>query len=138
MSKLGRDKCLTSIPPKGILILKTRSFHQWANKIRLRDKSLKKAIAEIDQGLYDARLGGNLYKKRIATNGKGKRGGFRTIIAFKKEDKAFFIYGYAKNVCANIGEKERQTMLKLAKIYFSYNSIQITEAINVKKFIEVL
>jgi hypothetical protein len=39
---------------------------------------------EMNQGLYDARLGGSVFKKRIPLDGRGKRGGARTILAFKK------------------------------------------------------
>ncbi len=119
-------------------IFKNKLFHQWTKKIGLDNEPLRIAIDEISTGLYDGRLGKFLYKKRIGIKGKGKRNSLRTIIAFKKEDKAFFMYGYAKNVRANIGEREKQALLKLAKIYFSYNNVQITEAIDMKKIIEVL
>ena len=45
---------------------------------------LLKAAKEIDQGLVDASLGGNLVKKRVARKGEGKRGGFRTIVVFQR------------------------------------------------------
>lgn len=119
-------------------IFKNKLFHQWAKKIGLDNKTLEIVINEISTGLHDGKLGGLLYKKRIHINGRGKRSGVRTIIAFREEDKAFFIYGYSKNVRANIDEKEKKVYLKLAKMYFSYNKTQITEAIKMKKFIEVL
>jgi hypothetical protein len=53
---------------------------------------LKETITEISAGLYDANLGGHLYKKRIGLKGKGRRGGVRTIVAFKKEGKAFYVW----------------------------------------------
>lgn len=119
-------------------IFKNILFHKWAKKIGLDNKTLEIIINEISTGLYDGKLGGLLYKKRIGIKGKGKRSSLRTIIAFRKEDKAFFMYGYSKNVRVNIDEKEKQMYLKLAKIYFSYNKKQIAEAIKMKKFIEVL
>ena len=91
--------------------------------------SSEKAAAEISMGLHDGQLGGILYKKRIGIKGKGKRSGLRTIVAFKEGGNAFFMYGYAKNVRANIDEKERQILLKLAKIYCSYGNTQLDEAI---------
>ncbi|MEY2912716.1 MAG: hypothetical protein RLZZ184_2025 [Cyanobacteriota bacterium] len=39
------------------------------------------AVAEMLAGLYDADLGGGLFKKRIARSGKGKRASFRTLVA---------------------------------------------------------
>lgn len=54
------------------------------------------------QGLIDANLGGALFKKRIARNGQGKRGGFRTIVAKPEFDTWLFLYGFAKSDLGNI------------------------------------
>ena len=45
-------------------ILKTRTFNRWLRKTLLTDTALLKAIDEMEQGLVDADLGGNIYKKR--------------------------------------------------------------------------
>jgi hypothetical protein len=95
-------------------IFKTKLFHQWVRKIELDNTALKIAVNEIMLGLYEASLGGHLFKKRIRIKGKGKSSGIRTIIAFKKEDKAFFVYGYAKNKKANINETEKRIYKELA------------------------
>ena len=76
---------------------------------------MKKAVEEINSGLHDGNLGSGLYKKRIAMPGQGKRGSYRTLLAFKCEGEAFFIYGYAKNVKANVNTKERAVYKDLAK-----------------------
>jgi len=89
-------------------------------------------------GLYEAKLGGFLYKKRIAFKGKGKRGGIRTVIAFKRNDKAFFVYGYAKNHKSNINAKERKIYNELALLLFSYNNQEINHAVINKQLIEVI
>lgn len=39
---------------------------------RLTDSALVKTVEEIKKGLVEANLGGNLYKKRIATSTKGR------------------------------------------------------------------
>ena len=119
-------------------IFKTRLFHQWAKKIGLNDTSLCKATEELAQGLYEANLGGYLYKKRLAFGGKGKSGGLRTIIAFKQEDKAFFVYGFAKNKKDNVTTEETEMLKKLAKKYLAYDEKQIQKAIESIDFIRVL
>ena len=48
------------------MILKYRTFHQWAKSEGLTDHSLAQSIKEIEQGLFEANLGNGLYKKRIA------------------------------------------------------------------------
>ncbi|STX52141.1 Uncharacterized protein conserved in bacteria [Legionella busanensis] len=64
----------------------------------------------MNKGLFDANLGGNVYKKRIPLDNKGKRGGARTIVAFRFNNKAFFIYSFAKNKKANITDKELKAL----------------------------
>jgi hypothetical protein len=55
-------------------IYKTRWFARWARKEGLSDTALRRAIDEMTKGLYEADLGGDLLKKRIARPGEGKRG----------------------------------------------------------------
>jgi hypothetical protein len=44
--------------------------------------------------------------KRVAIAGHGKSGGIRTLLAYKTGNKAFFVYGFAKNSRANINTEE--------------------------------
>ena len=44
-------------------IYKTKVFERWASKEELDDK-LRKAAQEMTQGLFNADLGGGLFKKR--------------------------------------------------------------------------
>ena len=73
-------------------VLKYIDFHNWAQDEKLRNESLKRAVHEMEQGLFEANLGGHLYKKRIARKGQGKSGGYRTLLALKNNDRAIFIY----------------------------------------------
>ncbi|MDZ4252037.1 MAG: type II toxin-antitoxin system RelE/ParE family toxin [Sulfuritalea sp.] len=50
-------------------IYTTRWFDRWARNQGLTAASLCAAVREMANGLYDADLGGNLYKKRIARHG---------------------------------------------------------------------
>ncbi len=117
-------------------IFKTKLFARWARKEGLPDKALKTAVDELNSGAYEASLGGNLYKKRIAASGSGKSGGFRTLIACRIGDNAFFVYGYAKNQRANISQKEEKALKALAKIYLS-GETDIDLAVRNKGLIEV-
>jgi hypothetical protein len=51
---------------------KTKTFNKWMRKTDLKDEDLLFAVAEMEAGLVDADLGGNVYKKRIALPGMGK------------------------------------------------------------------
>lgn len=66
-------------------------------------------------GLSDVNLGGDVYKKRVGIANRGKSGGIRTLIAFRKDENVFFIYGFAKNQQANIKVNELKALKLLAK-----------------------
>ena len=118
-------------------ILKNKPFSQWAKKLKINDKTLVAAINEMTYGLYEANLGGHIYKKRLPLGHKGKSGGARTIIAFKVGDKAIFVYGFSKGEKSNITKKEEDGLKDLAKIYFGYDDDQIDKAIKAGILIEV-
>ena len=101
------------------MIYKTKVFDRWANEQGLTDQSLCQAIREMIAGLIDADLGGGLYKKRVARTGKGKSGGFRTLVATNRGDLWIFVFGFAKNERDNINKKEKDALKKLANYYLS-------------------
>lgn len=47
-----------------------------------------------------------MIKQRIARKGQGKNGGYRSIIFFKRGDKAFFTHAFAKSDRENISVQE--------------------------------
>jgi hypothetical protein len=93
---------------------KTPQFNRWARKNDLEDDDLCNAVREMAEGLYEADLGGGLFKKRIARSGQGKSSGFRTMIASNRKDRWVFLYGFAKNERSNISGKEQEALRKLA------------------------
>jgi len=118
-------------------IFKTKSFNKWAKKNRLTDANLTEAVREIEDGLVEAKLGAHLYKKRVATSSKGKRGGFRTILAYKKGKVVFFIYAFGKGEKENISDKDEEDLKNVAEVYLRFNEHAITSAINIGSLIEV-
>ena len=122
-----------------MLIFKTKLFHRWARRVKLNNESLKQAIDELLRGQYEADLGSHLYKKRIGIHGKGKRGSIsiRTIIAVKKGDKCFFLYGYTKNDRKNINEKEKCALMELAQDFLNMDKETIRLLIDDKELTEV-
>ncbi|MES2585531.1 MAG: type II toxin-antitoxin system RelE/ParE family toxin [Pseudomonadota bacterium] len=85
---------------------KTKSFAKWMRKTELKDQDLLCAVTEMEAGLIDADLGGNVFKKRVALPGMGKRAGARTLVAGKFSRKWFFLFGFAKNEKDNINDDE--------------------------------
>ncbi|MHB8256732.1 MAG: type II toxin-antitoxin system RelE/ParE family toxin [Acidiferrobacterales bacterium] len=117
-------------------IYKTKWFHRWAAKEGLNAAVLRAAIVEMEQGLADA-LGGYLYKKRIAIPGRGKRGGARTLVAFRRGSSAFFIYGYPQNERANVTDRELGALRLLAKELLGYSEQQLATAIQAGELFEM-
>ncbi|OQY43561.1 MAG: hypothetical protein B6247_31500 [Candidatus Parabeggiatoa sp. nov. 2] len=83
-------------------------------------------------------LGGHVYKKRVGIKGRGKSGGVRTLIAFQLEERAFFMYGFAKNKRDNIEDNELKALKVLAKKLLNYTDKELSNAIEAGEIIEVL
>ena len=118
-------------------IYKTRSFDKWATKEGLGESVLAEAVAEMEAGLIDAELGGQVVKKRVSLVGRGKRGGARTLVAYRKGDRAFFVYGFAKNERDNIDAKELRALKQLAAIQLGWTEAQLAHALHESILIEV-
>ena len=115
----------------------SRIFTDLAQREGLTEFDLCQAMSEMRAGLIDAQLGSGLVKKRIARGGKGKSGGWRALLAFKAEQKAFFLYLFPKNQQDNITPRELQALRRLAKFYLSMNMHDIQAALENKELYEV-
>ena len=118
-------------------ILKTRTFNRWLCKTLLTDTALLKAIDEMEQGLVDADLGGNIYKKRVALPGRGKSGSTRTLIATNRQNRWFFMFGFEKNDKENITQAELAYLQEVAQIFLGYSSDELQLAIDKGELLEV-
>ena len=77
-------------------VFKTKTFDRWARKV-VSDELLCQAAREIEQGQYEADLGGGVCKKRVAVPGQGKSGSTRTLVAKKHNAAIIFLAGREKN-----------------------------------------
>ena len=96
-------------------IFKTRTFNKWAKKNKFSDELLVAAAFDVSNGVFEANLGGNIFKKRIATKDRGKRGSGRTIIAFKVKEHSFFMFGFEKSEKSSLTEAEERALKLVAK-----------------------
>jgi len=119
-------------------IFKYKTFEKWARKQGMSNADLKKAVNEIQNGLIDAKLGGDVYKKRIELHGKDKRNSHRTIILMKIQDKAIFVHGFAKGEKSNITRNELEGFKIMANAFFNLNDEQIKILIDKQNLMEVL
>lgn len=118
-------------------IFKTEDFHEFAEHEGLMDQQIVQIIKEMERGLHNGNLGGNVFKKRIAIGGRGKRSGLRSIIAYKKENKAILIYGYAKNVRDDISPREKEAFKKLSNAYLCMDDLALGRLLKNGELIEV-
>ena len=116
---------------------KIKAFAKWPSGEGLSDDALASAVVEMEKGLIDAILGGQVVKKRVALPGRGKRGSTRTLVAFRQGNKAFFIYGFAKKERTNISDKELRALKMLAKELMSYTTATLTKATKAGELIEI-
>lgn len=106
-------------------VYKTRLFVRFARKARISDEDLWKAADLANRGLIDADLGGGVIKQRIARSGEGKSGGSRSLIAFRKDDRAIYVYGFGKKDQANIDHSALEAFRKLSRLVLAYTQAEI-------------
>lgn len=118
-------------------VLKLKAFARWARKEGLADQWLRVAVLEMRNGLVDADLGGGVFKKRIARPGRGKRGGYRTILAADLRDRWVFLFGFAKSKRDNLDDAELRDWKRVAKSYLALSEAMMNRLLDAGEVIEV-
>ena len=118
-------------------IFRNKSFTRFAKKADLDDATLCKVVDDTERGLIDVNLGRGIIKQRVARPGKGKSGGFRTIILYRAHALAFFVHGFAKKDQDNIEDDELAALKLLASQMLSYDDQAIAKAVESGTLIEV-
>lgn len=115
----------------------TKEFARFARKAGLAEARLLQAARDVAAGRHDADLGGGVFKQRVARDGGGKSGGFRTIILFRVGGHSFFAHGFAKNDKANVSAKELEALKRLAGVFLGFSEKQLEAARAAGDLIEV-
>lgn len=116
----------------------TKEFARFARKSRLTADRLLQAAAEVMEGRFDADLGGGVFKQRVAREGGGKSGGFRTIVVFRAGDHSFFVHGFAKSDKANVSAKELKALRQLAGVLLGFSDEEVRTAQGAGELVEVV
>ena len=74
---------------------------------------------------------------RIARSGKGKSGGYRSIVFFKSGALTFFVYAFAKSNRGDISPKELAKFRETAKEYLSLSSNQLDKLVKIGRYQEI-
>jgi hypothetical protein len=121
-----------------LTVYKNKPFARFARKARISDEALRQAAQRANEGLIDADLGGGVIKQRIALAGKGKSGGSRSIVLFKKAERAVFVYGFEKKDLANIRPDELEAFRDLAEVVLSYTEAEMARRLEDGALIEII
>jgi len=123
-----------------VQIYKNAWFTRFAPKEKPSVQAILDAVDRAQHGLIDANLGGGVIKQRIARNGQGESGSYRSVVLLRKSGKAFFVYGFSKSAQHNIQDDELAQFKQSAKILFVLSDLsddQISQLIKNREFEEV-
>ncbi len=118
-------------------IFKSRWFQRFARKEGIADEDLVEAVERAEKGQMGADLGAGVIKQRIARAGQGKSKGYRTIIFFRRGERALLVYGFAKSQVANVDGGETRRFKEAAKIVLTLTEEQLAVGLERGDFVEV-
>jgi len=67
----------------------------------------------------------------------GKRGGARTIVATRMEDRWFFLYGFQKNERDNINRDELKALQEIGSELLSLEEHLLAKAVTAGEIVEI-
>ncbi len=123
---------------RDLRVFKTRAFARFADREGVEDDALCGAVERAEKGLIDADLGGGIIKQRIARKGQGRSGGFRSIVLFRRERLAFFVYGFAKRDRRNLRRDELKAFRLLAAEMLAMDISGLDAALSNGTIVEVM
>jgi len=94
-------------------------------------------IDDLNDNLSSISLGGGLFKVRIAMQGSGKSSAYRSIVVYRKNDRAVMVYGFAENEQENVSKNELKAFKTLAKDILALSTQALDGAIEKKVFFEI-
>ena len=118
-------------------VYKIKGFVRFQRRERIADKALAQAILAAERGLIDADLRGGLIKQRIARPGQGKSGGFRTLIAYRRSERAVFLFGFAKNERDNVDDDELEALRGRGQVFLALSTEQLAQLLTEGDLTEV-
>ncbi|WP_328186118.1 type II toxin-antitoxin system RelE/ParE family toxin [Marinobacter sp. OP 3.4] len=118
-------------------VFKRKDFARWQAGEKLSDTALCNAVREMESGLIDAELGGQLYKKRVARPGAGKSGGYRTILSARVGHRYVFLHGFSKSDKANITRDEKKALQYAGKVFLDLSNQELAKALQAGVLLEV-
>lgn len=119
-------------------VFKNAWFCRFARKQELSEQQLYDAVRRAERGQIDADLGGGVIKQRLARDGQGRSAGYRTIILYRAGERAFLVFGFAKNAQANISRHELAQFRQAATALLALNDKQLAQLLAAGQLEEVV
>ena len=121
---------------------KVKKFANEAKKENVSDlllsATLSDFLSESKEGQQKYSLGAGLYKLSLATKqGRGKSGGSRSILAFKKDRRIIWLHLFSKNEKGNITTNELKKLKSLSSILLDLPADAFTKLIHLGELCEV-
>ena len=110
-----------------VRVFAVKSFRRFQRKEKIDDEVVSDAIRRAERGQIDDDLGGGLIKQRVARKGQGRSGGYRTIIAYRKGDRAAVLLCFAKSDRDNIDETEHRALVRLGGFILQMTEKQLAD-----------
>ena len=79
-----------------------------------------------------------MIKQRVARLGQGKRGSYRTIVAYRVKQRAVFLFGFAKSGKANLDADEVAALVKRGAVWLGASDAVLELAIRTDELMEVI
>lgn len=118
-------------------IFRNAWFGRFARKERITDDALLDAVRRAERGQIDADLGGGVIKQRVPRPGQGRSGGFRTIVLYRRGQRAFFVFGFAKSDRDNMANDEEQQFRRMARHILALSDAHLAALIETDQFAEI-
>jgi hypothetical protein len=112
-----------------VKVFETKWFLRFARREGISRETLCDAVRRAERGQIDADLGGGIIKQRIARKGQGRSGGYRSLIVYRAEDRAIFVFGFAKSDRDDLEPDELKDSRKLAALMLAYDAEQLEQAV---------
>ncbi|MBF0619482.1 MAG: type II toxin-antitoxin system RelE/ParE family toxin [Candidatus Omnitrophica bacterium] len=108
--------------------LKTKAFQRALKWHRVDDAVIKEVLVDIFKGRAIP-LGHKIYKIRSAREDAGKRGGFRSLFFWKKDERIIFCLLFAKNEQDDLSPDDQKVLAILSREYDCLTDVEISERI---------
>jgi hypothetical protein len=115
-----------------------RAFARVASEKGITDAVLKSVVVLMKDGMGTANLGGFVYKRRISRPSRGKSGGYRVLLFYRKDDRVFFAHGFAKSDMENINRRELTALKKHAALYMGFTYAQLDLLLQQRQLFEIM